>query len=172
MRDGMLRTQETSDALWHHLEELPDGGATLTIPRSKTDQTGEGAIVYLSPQTMRDIHAMRQSMRETGIEVSENGKIFRMSRNMVYEHIRTACYIAGLHGRFGGHSPRIGMTQTSPTPTPATWASWKLGVGRTARCRLTTAARSRRPKERWRNGTPARAARTGRWIPIPSAATA
>ena len=111
MRDAMLRKQEASDALWRHLEELPDGGATLFIPRSKTDQTGEGATVYLSPQTMNDLGAMQQSMRETGIEISEDGKIFRMSRDMVYQHIKTACYAAGLPGRFAGHSPRIGMTQ-------------------------------------------------------------
>ena len=111
MRDGLLRKTEAADALWKHIEQLPDGGAALTIPFSKVDQTGEGATVYLSPQTMKDLQTMRHTMRQAGIEISEDDKIFRLSPVQVYRRIKEACDMAGLQGRYGGHSPRVGMLQ-------------------------------------------------------------
>jgi integrase len=48
-----------------------DGSGLLTIGRSKTDQTGEGAIAYLSPVTMRAVADWRAAAR------IERGALFR-----------------------------------------------------------------------------------------------
>ena len=132
MRDAMLRKNEAATALWSHIEEQRNGAGALTIPWSKTDQTAEGAAVYLSPQTMDYLYTMRHTMRQAGIEISKHDKIFRMSGEQVYDSIREACNMAGLRGRYGGHSPRIGMihdlTYGNVSQLSATNAGrWKSG---------------------------------------------
>ena len=50
MRDGMLRGQEARNATYADVVVKPeDGSATFYIRRSKTDQLGEGAFVWISP---------------------------------------------------------------------------------------------------------------------------
>ena len=48
MRDGMLRRSEAATVTWRDVGRAEDGSGRLTIPRSKTDQTGEGSILYLN----------------------------------------------------------------------------------------------------------------------------
>ena len=40
---------------WGDIEAWEDGSGRLIVRRSKTDQEGRGAVVYLSPQTMADL---------------------------------------------------------------------------------------------------------------------
>ena len=47
MRDGLLRRSEAGAIRWADLDTAPDGSGRLTIRRSKTDQTGVGAVLYL-----------------------------------------------------------------------------------------------------------------------------
>ena len=47
MRDGLLRRSEASALRWGDVELLDDGSGRLHVVRSKTDQSGEGAILYL-----------------------------------------------------------------------------------------------------------------------------
>ena len=57
-RDGLLRRAELAALRWGDLQPAPDGGAgVLTVRRSKTDPDGEGAVLWISPQTMRDMSA-------------------------------------------------------------------------------------------------------------------
>ncbi len=49
MRDGLLRRGETAALRWDDLTVEADGSGRLTISRSKTDQTGEGAVLWVSP---------------------------------------------------------------------------------------------------------------------------
>ena len=51
MRDGLLRRGEAAALRWDNLTIADDGSGRLTISRSKTDQTGEGAVLWISPQT-------------------------------------------------------------------------------------------------------------------------
>lgn len=44
-----------------HLSAEPDGSGLLEIPTSKSDRAGEGALAYLSPQTMAAIRAWRKA---------------------------------------------------------------------------------------------------------------
>ena len=109
MRDAMLRSDEAEKALWSHIEKQPDGSGVLYIPRSKTDQAGRGAYVYLSPQTMDDLRDMRRMAYDMALCTGPEDRIFLMTKSNIYTRISQACARAGLHGRYGSHSPRIGM---------------------------------------------------------------
>ena len=58
---------------------------------------------------MEAIDAMCEIKRQLGIETPEDDRIFGLSPNGLTGHIRHVCRHVGLKGRFGGHSPRIGM---------------------------------------------------------------
>ena len=69
--DAGLRVSELTAAQVGHLEPQDDGSGLLALPRSKTDQEGSGAWAWLSPETMRLVHAW---LVNTGIEA---GPLFR-----------------------------------------------------------------------------------------------
>ena len=99
-----LRVSEAAALTWDDLEEMEDGTGRLTIRRSKTDQTGEGTVVFVSRQTMGYLKEMRGM-------VMEGETIFGIAQNAIYTRIADAVRYAGLEGRYGGHSSRIGMAQ-------------------------------------------------------------
>ena len=104
MRDCLLRRSEAAALTWDHLEETDDGSGTLYIARSKTDQVGAGAVGYVSKQTMRWV----QKMRQLG---QDRESILGICPHQIARRIVSAAAAAGLQGRYGGHSPRIGMAQ-------------------------------------------------------------
>lgn len=69
--DAGLRVSELTSAAAEHLEPQPDGSGLLAIPRSKTDQEGQGSWAWLSPETMRRVQAW---LVQSGIE---DGPLFR-----------------------------------------------------------------------------------------------
>ena len=104
MRDAMLRVSEAVAVTWADLEEAEDGSGRLYIAHSKTDQEGEGAVLFVSPQTMEWLKRMREM-------VMERSTIFGINRNSMYLRVKEAAQYAGLEGRYGSHSMRIGMAQ-------------------------------------------------------------
>lgn len=58
MRDGMLRVSEARELLVGDFTSEPDETGRLAIRRSKTDQEGAGAILYLRRNTAK---ALRQT---------------------------------------------------------------------------------------------------------------
>ena len=108
MRDGMLRPKEAAEARWTDLQRKEDGSGVLNIPFSKTDLTGTGDVVYVSPRTIRALDEMCGIKQELGMD-STDDRIFQMGSPQLARHIRNACEAAGLEGRFSGNSPRIGM---------------------------------------------------------------
>ena len=103
MRDGMLRVSEAAALTWDDLTEESDGSGRLCIRRSKTDQTGTGAVVFISRKTMGWLKEMREM-------VMEGPTMFGLTQGAIYTRIVDAVSYAGLEERYGGHSPRIGMT--------------------------------------------------------------
>lgn len=59
--DTGLRVAELVRVAVGHIAEEPDGSAVLTVPTSKTDQAGQGAYAWLSPDTMRRVAAWREA---------------------------------------------------------------------------------------------------------------
>lgn len=55
--DGGLRRSELVRIQVHHIEQLPSNEASLFLPRSKTDQEGEGARAFLSARSMHHLGA-------------------------------------------------------------------------------------------------------------------
>jgi integrase len=59
--DAGLRRSEVVRARVEDFELLPSGEASLFLPRSKTDQVGEGARVWISASTMQHVAAWRRA---------------------------------------------------------------------------------------------------------------
>ena len=106
MRDGMLRLREAAEVRWDHLLREADGSGRLIISISKADL---GHVVYVSPRTMTALEEMRSIKQAMGIDIESDDHIFQMGSQQLSRRIRRACSFAGLKGRYGGHSPRIGM---------------------------------------------------------------
>ena len=105
MRDCLLRRSEASAARWRDISLEADGTGRLTIPRSKTDQEGKGAVLFVSKRTMERLWEIRPDFPVPG------ERIFDWSPGWIGHTIAKLAEAAGLKGDYSGHSPRIGMAQ-------------------------------------------------------------
>ena len=105
---GYTRGESAGEARWSDLQREENGSARLRIPFSKLDHTGTSDLVYVSPKTVAALHEMRNKNQDQGID-STDDLIFRMTTPQLRQFIRKACEAAGLLGRYGAASPRIGM---------------------------------------------------------------
>ena len=116
MSDGLLRISEAVAVDCAHISTEADGTGRLLIPSSKTDQTGQGAVVFLSKATLAAVEQYRQL---AGIL---DGPLFRRIRrgDHITEHRMTAhgarltiqarAKAVGIDGA-SGQSLRVGTTQ-------------------------------------------------------------
>ena len=111
MRDALLRRSEAAEILWKHIATEPDGSGRLTIPWSKTDQSGEGVVLYLGPPTMKALDKIRPRQRLLPGEEKDQGeeKVFGLKAATINERIAAAAMAAGLGEGYTGHSCRVGM---------------------------------------------------------------
>ena len=107
MRDGMLRRSEAAAAKWKHIHRTLGGKFLLEIPSSKTDQTGEGACVFLSNDTVENLAAMLRL--RGGKRPEPDDLIFGIGERQIANRIKAAAKHADIGPGFSGHSPRIGM---------------------------------------------------------------
>ena len=109
MRDGLLRGSEASALRWGELEFHADGSGRLHVLRSKTDQTAEGAVLYLGPAAVEALLAIRP--QEAVID--PGARVFGLSARQISRRIKAATKMAGLGEGFSAHSPRarVGMAQ-------------------------------------------------------------
>ena len=103
MRDGLLRRAEAAAIVWDDIEWAPDGSARLTIPHSKTDQTGTGAVLYIGRTAAEALATIRPD------NPRPQDLVFRLQGDQIGRRIRAAAHAAGLTGEYTGHSPRVGM---------------------------------------------------------------
>ena len=116
MRDGMLRRSEAANLIWGDLIEEGDGTGRLTVARSKTDQEGEGAVLFVSAPAMEALRAIMPDKVDAG------ESLFGLSDDQIARRITSAAAAAGLGEGFTGHSARVGMAQDlarSGTELPA-----------------------------------------------------
>ena len=104
MRDAMLRVSEAAALKWADIMVQSDGTGRLLIRRSKTDLAGEGAVAFLSLQTMNMVDSIR-----AGAEEGES--VLGLRPNQISKRIKQAAQAAGLGPGFSGHSPRVGMAR-------------------------------------------------------------
>ena len=116
MSDGLLRISEAVAIDCEHITTEKDGSGRLLIPRSKTDQEGQGAVVFLHPRTVKAIE------RLTARAGYWKGPLFRRMRkgdrmdherlgtNGARRAVKSYATAAGIEGA-SGHSLRIGTAQ-------------------------------------------------------------
>ena len=118
MSDAMLRVSEA--AALHVADLEAEGGNTLTVRRSKTDQEGEGVAQYIGGPTVVRVRAW---MDAAGIA---DGPLFqrldkagkprgRLSTQSIRAIIQRRAQDAGIEGRVSGHSLRVGSAQSLAT---------------------------------------------------------
>ena len=106
MRDGLLRRSEAAALTWGEVELRTDGTGRILIPRSKTDQEGEGSVQYLG----KDAAASLRLIRPAHVEPAARVFGFTCGRSISRRLARMA-KAAGLSGAFSGHSGRVGMAR-------------------------------------------------------------
>ncbi len=105
MRDAMLRRSEAAALTWADVEFRTDETARVTVRQSKTDQEGEGAVLFVGRDATTALEAIRPD------EHDPDARVFGLhSGNAISVRIRKAAAAAGLRGKFTGHSPRVGMS--------------------------------------------------------------
>ena len=104
MRDAMLRVSETAALTWADIVTEHDGTGRLLIRRSKSDQEGAGAVVYISAPTMARLASIRDGS-------AAGASVFGLCHNQLAKRIKLAARTAGLGEGFSGHSPRVGMAR-------------------------------------------------------------
>lgn len=124
MCDAGLRRSEAANARWRDLSEWEDGTGRLTVPRSKTDQYGDSEVLGIRDRTLTALKAIRPS------DYQPDNPIFGLSDGQIARRIQSAVKAAGLDGRFGGHSCRIGMARGmtrkgAPTHVVMRQGRWK-----------------------------------------------
>ncbi|WP_420637171.1 tyrosine-type recombinase/integrase [Candidatus Palauibacter sp.] len=103
---SMLRRGEAAALTWADVEFWSDGSARVTVRRSKSDQDGNGATLYVGRDAATELRAIH------GPDASPGAPVFGLrTGKAVSKRIGKAARAAGLVGRFSGHSPRIGMAR-------------------------------------------------------------
>lgn len=118
--DAMLRRSELVALEVSDLSETEEGRATLLVRRSKTDQTGNGAVLFLTATTLQ---LLREWLEQAQIQ---KGRLFRSVSlkgvpgesldgsqipRIIKEMARKANFEERDIERFSSHSPRVGATQ-------------------------------------------------------------
>lgn len=106
MRDALLRRSEAAALTWKDVQFRSDGSARIAVHRSKSDQDGKGATLYIGRSAAKALRAIRNPNEPS------NARVFGLrSGRSVSNRIAAAARAAGLIGRFSGHSPRVGMVR-------------------------------------------------------------
>ena len=119
--DAMLRVSELAALRVGDVAAGDDGTATVTVRHSKTDQEGEGAVLFLGAPTAARIAAWLDA---AGVSPDDAGaplfqRIDRgctprgpLSARSLRRVIKRRCAAAGVEGRVSGHSLRVGSAQS------------------------------------------------------------
>ena len=100
MRDTLARVSEAAAFTWQQTERRPDGSATITFRRPKTDAD---TTAYLAPITVAALDAIRRGAADTA-------PLFGLSDGQIKRRIQAAAKAAGLEG-VSNHGCRIGTAQ-------------------------------------------------------------
>jgi len=104
--DCLLRVSELAAVRVGDLERRAAGSGRLAVRRSKTDQDGRGAVLYVGPATVKAVEAWRKA---AGVD---DGPLFRCSARTVRRAVVRRAAAAGVSGRVSGHSLRVGSAQS------------------------------------------------------------
>ena len=105
--DAALRCSELLALRWIDIEASEENGLNVVrIRRSKTDQTGQGAVAPISDFTAQAIARIKPD------DANPHDRIFNISPSTVTRRMRAAAKAAGIDPtNITSHSPRVGMAQ-------------------------------------------------------------
>ena len=135
LRWGLLRRSEAAALRWDDLTIEADGSGRLTVRRSKTDQTGEGAVLYLPDQTVRLLSVWRDTAQARGLPAEPHSPMWgRPLHPSTVGRIVTRRADRAGHPGMTAHSLRVGMAQDLATAgaglvelqTAGRWASPRM----------------------------------------------
>jgi len=93
-----LRRSEAAALRWDDVQKLDDGSGRIAVRRSKTDQEGEGTIIYASKAAMVALEGLAR----------DGELVFGISPSQINRRIKAACTRAGLGDGYTSHSGRVG----------------------------------------------------------------
>ena len=118
MWDGLLRVSEAQHLKVEDIEKTERRDTILRIRKSKTDQYGKGAVIYVSRAADSALVKWLKFSKITkgyifrsvknGVNVSKNQKMSRHAMNLIVKKRATQ---AGINKRVTSHSFRRGMAQ-------------------------------------------------------------
>ena len=117
--DAMLRVSEAAALDVADVAGEADGTGRITVRQSKTDQKGEGAVLFLGEPTMRRVQAWLAAAGSPTSgplfrQVRRGGSVTtgRLSDRAIRRVIAERARAAGIEGRVSGHSLRVGSAQS------------------------------------------------------------
>lgn len=119
-----LRRSEAAALRWEDVAIEGDSTGRITVHQSKTDQTGEGAIVAITPRAVDDLLLWKSMQPEGG-----DGRVWAVGPAQINRRIAKVCRDAGLGEGYTGHSGRVGMAarmvrNNAPTTTALRQGRW------------------------------------------------
>ena len=108
LSDGGLRRSEAAALTWGDISAGDDGTGLMFIARSKTDQTGLGAVVGLTPGGYAALIEYRNSRYPRRLP-PDTASVFNLGAYSISRRVKQMATAAGLKGNFSGHSGRVGM---------------------------------------------------------------
>ena len=126
MSDAGLRISEVAALRWRDVLDAEDGAGLVYIERSKTDQTGEGAYVVVTPDTLLALKQLRQDSEAW----SGDDLVFGLSMSQISRRVDSMARAAGLGEGYSGHSGRVGLAirmtrRGAPLQAVQTHGRWK-----------------------------------------------
>ena len=128
MSDALLRRSEAAALTWADVERQPYGTGRLTVHRSKGDQAGEGAELFIGCDATAALERIRPES-----PAPESPVFGGLSGRAISDRICKAARAASLEGDFSGHSPRIGMARDLAASGASTTALMLAGRWRSER---------------------------------------
>ena len=118
LREGLLRRAECTALRVRHFSREPDGSGRIQITRSKTDQDGEGRILFLGAQAASAVAewirlAPAADTAPLFRRIRRGGKVqpAGLTGHAINALLQARGKAAGLSG-LSGHSGRVGMAQS------------------------------------------------------------
>ena len=117
MSDALLRVSEVAALDTTDITRDADGSAAVTVRRSKTDQEGEGAVLYLGAPTVRRLGKWQEAAGITDgplfRPVNKSGQLGseRITARSVRRIVTARANDIGIEGA-SGHSLRVGSAQS------------------------------------------------------------
>ncbi len=103
-----LRRSEVVRMVWQDLHLQTDGTGRLIIHRSKTDQTGEGAVIAVTKGAMDDLLRWYETQ-----DPPDNAQpVFDVCKRQISRIVAQRAAAAGLGEGYSGHSGRVGLALT------------------------------------------------------------